>query len=163
MTEKSDKKPRTVSFVNDRYEEYKIDSTDKAMINVLLEFPAITNEELGKQVGLSEKAARLRRKRPAFDKAWERAVEPVEDILKRALPIAARRMLELTKCDDKRIAYEAAKTLLGPILNRVTVDHSVRTMKVFKTEVRSDGALMRTMVEEILEAPVEAEVVDDGP
>jgi hypothetical protein len=32
-------------------------------------------------------------------------------------------------------------------------------MKVFKTEVRSDGALMRTMVEEILEAPVE--VVDD--
>lgn len=144
------------------YDEYKLDNLDRAMINILLEFPAITNEDLGKQVGLKYDATMRRRKRPAFDKAWERAVEPVEDILRRALPIAARRLLELTKCDDKRIAYEAAKTLLGPILNRVTVDHNVQTMKVFKTEVRSDGALVRTMIEEVIGGgdTVDAEVLD---
>ena len=156
-------KPKKTKEKPKDWDEYKLDNVDRAMINVLLEFPAITNEDLGKQVGLKPYQARYRRIRPAFDKAWERAVEPVEDILKRALPIAARRMLELTKCDDKRIAYEAAKTLLGPILNRVTVDHNIQTMKVFKTEVRSDGALVRTMVEEVIGGgdTVDAEVVSD--
>jgi len=144
------------------WDEYKLDNVDKAMLNVLIEFPAITNEALGKQVGLKAEMSRQRRIRPAFNKALDRAIEPVEDILRRALPIAARRLLELTKCDDKRIAYEAAKTLLGPILNRVTVDHNVQTMKVFKTEVRSDGALMRTMIEEVIGGgdTVDAEVLN---
>lgn len=133
------------------WDEYKLDNVDKMMINILLEFPAITNEDLGKQVGLKADMARKRRLRPAFNKALDRALEPVEDILKRALPIAARKMLELTKCDDKKIAFEAAKCLLGPILNRVTVDHNVQKMRVYKSEVRSDGTLVRQLVEEMIE------------
>jgi hypothetical protein len=144
---KDKKKPK-----DEQFDEYKLDNVDKMMLNILLEFPAITNEELGKQVGLLGHAARRRRLRPAFNKALDRALEPVDDILKRALPIAARRLLDLTKSDDKKIALEAAKTLLGPILNRVTVDHNVPKMKVYKTEVRSDGTLVRQLIEEIIDS-----------
>lgn len=148
-------RPRVKTVQNDDVDEYKLDQIDKLIIPILLEFPAITNEELGKQVGLSANAVVRRRKRPAFDKAWERAVEPVEDILRRSLAIAARKLLELTKSDDKRIALEAAKVLLGPILNRVSIDHTIhQTVKVFKTEVRSDGALVRSMVEELMEQDI---------
>jgi hypothetical protein len=137
---------------DDLYEEYKLDQVDRQLLNILVEFPAITNEELAKHIGLCAAQVRRRRLRPAFNKAYDRAIEPVEDILKRALPIAARKMLELTKCDDKKIAFEAAKCLLGPILNRVTVDHNVQKVKVYKSEVRSDGTLVRHLVEELLEA-----------
>lgn len=145
-------------------DEYKLDNVDKMMLNILLEFPAITNEDLGKQVGLKADMARKRRVRPAFNKALDRALEPVDDILKRALPIAARKMLELTKCDDKKIAFEAAKCLLGPILNRVTVDHNVQKMRVYKTELKSDGTIIRQLVEEMIDAsPAGHETIDVEP
>ena len=144
----------------DSYEEYKLDQVDRQMLQILIEFPAITNEDLSKHVGLGAEQVRRRRVRPAFNKAYDRAIEPVEDILKRALPIAARKMLELTKSDDKRIAFEAAKCLLGPILNRVTVEHSVPKMKVYKSEVRGDGTIVRSLVEELIEAPTDVIDVD---
>ena len=139
--------------IDEIYDDFKLDQVDRQLLNILLEFPAISNEDLGRHVGLCSAQVRRRRLRPVFNKAYDRAIEPVEDILRRALPIAARKMLELTKSDDKKIAFEAAKCLLGPILNRVTVDHNnVQKVKVYKSEVRSDGTLVRHLVEELIES-----------
>ena len=124
---------------------YEIDQKDRRILQVLVDHPDITNAALAKIVGLGVNTIGKRRNKPAFKKAYSDLMATTDDLMKRAQKMAARRLLALIKDPDKKIALEASKMALAPMMNKHSLD--IKEEIVFQTRIGSQGQLMQEVIE----------------
>lgn len=105
----------------DKYD--KLDSVDKAIINLKIEFPAITNCDVADKVGICRDsvAARLKKEKVKIAlKDIER--EPVEILLDARIK-AALKMVELLDNPDPQVSLKACKEILkGVLVERIDLN-----------------------------------------
>lgn len=136
------------------YDKYNFDEVDKVLFSILTRHPAASVLELAALVNMSRGAVRVRIKRPAFTKAMEEFNGTLEDHLKRVKLSAARRLAELVRSKDEKIALEACKFILATAIDPDTGRARGGTLPagtsagqaraiVFQTFIGDNGGLLR--------------------
>ncbi len=95
-----------------------LDEVDRAILQIVISRPATIDREVGVLVGLSREAVNRRRNRPVFAKALEEAQLDALTIIQRNQAHAARKLGQLTRSQDDRIALSAASLHVQPILRQ---------------------------------------------
>lgn len=93
-----------------------LDEVDRAILQIVISRPATIDREIGVLVGLSREAVNRRRNRPVFARALEEAQLDALTIIQRNQAHAARRLGQLTRSKDDRIALSAASLHVQPLL-----------------------------------------------
>lgn len=124
---------------------FEIDARDRAILQLLVDHPESTNNEIGKAIGVSAPAISKRRNKPAFKKAYADLLSTTDELMARAQKMSARRLLTMIKDPDKKIALEAMKLALGPLLNKHSVD--ITKEIIFQTRIGTQGQLMQEVIE----------------
>lgn len=125
---------------------YELDDVDHALLRHIMEYPEATFEALGKVVSLSKASVYQRYKKPAFQKALADMRAETWEVIKKGQNQAARTLIKLMRSKDDKIALDAAKTLLAPILNKgeLTV-HQVQEV-IHRTRFGEGGQMERDTV-----------------
>ena len=124
---------------------FEIDARDRRILQLLVDHPEMTNNELGKAIGIGTLSISRRRNKPAFKKAYADLMSTTDELMARAQKMAARRLLTMIKDPDKKIAMEAIKLALGPLTNKHQVD--IKEEIVFQTRIGTQGQLMQEVIE----------------
>lgn len=124
---------------------FEIDARDRMILQILVDHPDSTNNEIGKAIGVSNAAISKRRNKPAFKKAYADLMSTTDDLMARAQKMSARRLLTLIKDADKKIALEAMKLALSPLMNKHQVD--IHKEIIFQTRIGTQGQLMQEVIE----------------
>jgi len=133
-----------IDQVRDRYE---LDYVDRTLIKYLIQFPAITQRELGTIVNLTYQAVSVRVNKPAFKAAINDVTGTTEDNLKEAARRASRRLKKLVDHDDPEIAAPFVKMALANHLTQ-KIDMTVQPVIRYKTTVEADGSLLQEIMDE---------------
>lgn len=130
--------------------KYKLDEIDRILVKHLIQFPAISQSELGKIVGMTRAGVAFRMKRPAFTKAMNDQLMTTPFLLKSGQEIALRRLIQIIQSGDAKLAIEAAKILLYPLVSGRTLDGKDELVKqgiVFQSRIGASGAVMREKID----------------
>lgn len=122
---------------------YELDEVDHKLLRHIMEYPQDSLSALGKVVGMNKTSVHARYKKPAFQRALAEMRAETWDIIKRGQNAAARALLKLaTNSKDEKVRLDAAKTLLGPILNKgeLTV-HNVQEI-IHRTRFGEQGEMI---------------------
>ncbi len=107
--------------------------TDLQILELVLENPAATDAELGKQLGMSRVQINRRRNAPSFQSLLEQAIRQSLEILKIAKVKAARRICGAVDSRDDRIALKAAAMIFE-------VETKTNSTQAFDSERGANGA-----------------------
>lgn len=142
-----DKQPKikTKDIVN--LNKFNIDEVDKILLAHLANYPGATLKELGELINYTEGGVQKRMKRPAFQKAMERLNEKTMDILARVQRRATQRLMELVNDNDPRIALDAVRMALTPMLNKGTLEISTVKEIIHQVKFGPHGELIKDIVE----------------
>lgn len=124
---------------------FEIDEKDRRMLQVLVDHPDISNISMSKLVGMSPTTISRRKSKPAFVKAYRDLMATTDDLMKRAQKMAARRLLQFIKDPDKKIALEAMKMALSPLMNKHSLE--IKEEVIFQTRIGTQGQLMQEVIE----------------
>lgn len=91
---------------------FELDAIDQRMLTLELKYPAITDLELGKAIGLSRRHTNNRRNQEKYKRARGECLQEPIDIIKSNLREAAKVLVESLHSSDERIRLSAAKTIL---------------------------------------------------
>ena len=119
----------------------EIDDVDRKILQLLTEHPGISVKDIAEAVGRGVNNIYDRMKRPGFVRAQKELQATTDELLLRAQKIAARRLINLIKDSDSKIAIDAIKIALAPHTNKRQVDQ--KTEIVFKTRIGSQGQLLQ--------------------
>lgn len=140
-----DVSPEKLKSIADKYE---LDDNDRFIMKHIIQFPKITNRELGAMLGMHLTGIHARRKKPAFIKAYKDLQDSAGDLLVRAARDAARRLIALVNDPDKNVALKAIRMALTPYLGpQNEMNISVPILKVYDTTVKPDGTLFQQVIE----------------
>lgn len=127
--------------------KYHLDDIDRVLLNQLREFPRTGLKELGEMVGFSAAGVKRRLDRPAFSKALERMSEETLSILVRAQRQAVLRMQQLIASKDEKIALEAAKSVLAPMLNKAEISLKQVEEVIHQVQLGEKGEIITNTIE----------------
>lgn len=109
----------------------ELDEVDRAILQIIIARPATIDREVGVLVGLSREAVNRRRNRPVFARALEEAQLDALTIIQRNQAHAARRLGQLARSSDDRIALSAASLHVQPLLRRAATSGNQDGAAVF--------------------------------
>ena len=124
---------------------FEIDARDRGILQLLVDHPTMTSNEIGKALGISQPAISKRRNKPAFKKAYADLMSTTDELMARAQKMSARRLLTMIKDPDKKIALEAMKLALGPLSNKHDVN--IKEEIIFQTRIGTQGQLMQEVID----------------
>lgn len=155
MAKKPKPKKTTTQTVTKRsgIDKYSLDELDHIMLKQLFEYPSTTFDELAVLVKRTKGSVIARYKKPAFQRAFAEIRAKTWDIIQKGQNQAARRLLKLVQDPDKRIALEAARLLMGPILNKGEIKINTVQEVIHRTRFGDQGQLISDSVEVAKETP----------
>ena len=125
---------------------FEIDEKDRRILQILVDHPDMTNQAMSKLgINMSPATIGRRKAKPAFIKAYKDLMSTTDDLMKRAAKMSARRLLQMIKDPDKKIALEAMKMALSPLMNKHSVE--IKEEIVFQTRIGTQGQLMQEVIE----------------
>jgi DNA-binding Lrp family transcriptional regulator len=124
-----------------------IDEIDKKLMMHLTNFPEASLAELARAVGMTKSGVRKRMLRPIFKKFLVQLRERTEDVIVRGQRAAALKLIKLCSSANERIALEAAKVLLNPLLNKSTTEHKFSKELIFRSQIGSQGQLQQEVID----------------
>lgn len=127
---------------HDGGEAFRLDEVDHMLLKHLMEFPEATWKELGKLVDRHPKTVILRYKKPAFQNALKDLRAKTWDLVERAQNMAIRRLMKLIQSKDERVALEAAKYVLQPMVNTANVNVQQFQEMVYKADFGENGQII---------------------
>ena len=130
-------------------DDYKLDMIDVELINHIVSYPRISHAELAKIVQLSKSSVSQRTKKPAFVKGLRDKLLTAKDLLPAAEDAAIRRLTEIVQTGNDRLAIEAAKVIMLPMLLRMKAEGarnptSVIEGIIFQTQIGPAGEILQT-------------------
>lgn len=147
----------------DKRGQFVLDEIDHNILKHLMEYPEATWKDLSVVAKLSVNAVKARYKKPAFQKALSDIRAKTLDLIERAQNQAIRRMMKLISSPSERIALEASKYVLNPLLNSAQVELKQFKEIVYKAEFGEGGQIISTKegIEEAPSSTLELVVNDD--
>lgn len=104
---------------------YNLDAADKKLLQLMLSYPSMTNEELGSVVGLERSSVSRRTNDPKFLKALNEFYKEPLSIIEDNLRKAARVLVKALDSEDERIRVGVAIKILissGVLKNKVNIE-----------------------------------------
>lgn len=96
---------------------FSLDDIDNRILSLILEFPKITDSQIGKEVSLCRQQVNKRKNKPAFQKRLsERLSECQEQVINILLKAKTKAALKLTKhidSQDDRVSIRACEDILN--------------------------------------------------
>jgi hypothetical protein len=133
---KSDKTKRVKALQN-----HQLDHIDQQIIDLMHDFPRMTDKEIGDVVGLARISVTTRRNCPKFKEKMAELNRAPEEILRASLKDAAIRYIELSKhsTPDHSVREKATKAILTTfgILKNGTITFVDETSKLSDEELTS--------------------------
>lgn len=99
----------------------QLDPIDRAILIIVLAKPAISNNELAKQMGMDSRTIKNRRDRGIFQVELEKIQRPAIQKCKEAQSEAADVIIDLLRSEDEKIRLAAAQSILKPILPNTSI------------------------------------------
>ena len=134
--------------MQDARTDYELDKTDERIIQLMLEYPAITKTKLATVLGFSRKTIHDRLRKPSVQRAFvdlrKNGVQLIKDVQEQGI----RRMRKLIQSTDERIALDAARFVLLPMFNQGSINVTNVQEKVYRVQF-GDGGQMFTDMETI--------------
>ena len=117
------KKVKTKIHKNPQKEDFELDEVDYKIIRYILEYPSLTDAQIGEFIGYKREQVNARRNKPAFKKAIATySLKPIE-ILTSLKPEAAIKMGKHIRSKDERISLKACEDVLGDDLKEKASDN----------------------------------------
>ncbi len=135
-------------------EEFELDQTDNALIFYLMRYPGVTDEQLGKLVGLARPNVNRRRNAPKFKRQLEAMNRSALQLVENSVKTAAEKYVSLLDSPDDSVKERVAKSILvsaGILKQKVEVDGDFWEPFVVQG---SDGTKTVMGVREKVQAPV---------
>lgn len=126
---------------------YALDDVDKKLLQFTAKYPDATDAELMRLTGLSRHILQKRMARPAYRVMLKRMHETTEDIIIRGQRTAAQRLVELCRSSNEKLALEAARILLNPMLNKHTTETKFSKELIFRSQIGKEGQMMQEVVQ----------------
>jgi len=92
--------------------KYELDEIDRRILNLKLQHPGMTDEEIGVILDLHRVSVCNRRTKPAWQAAYAEETRPAADLINAVAEKAAKRYIALLDCDDPRVVEKVARSLL---------------------------------------------------
>lgn len=140
-----------------------LDDTDRRILRYLLEYPKISQREIGEWLHISQYAVSNRMNQPRFRKALIEFTCSTEDLLTRAANEAARRLIKLCVSSDDQNAVNAVRIALNRYL-KSEVEMTVQPVVVYKSTIQADGSLIQEILKEerLIDVTPKREEVSNG-
>ncbi len=137
-------------------EIHSLDETDKELLRIKLEQPAISYSQLSGKLGMSLGQVYKRCKEEIFQKALTEYQKHAIDIVRDAKQQAARKLVKLINSTDDRVALNACLAICADVLpgTKFSVNHSGGMTVSYKD--------MRSSIQEKLNRLSETTVAEDG-
>jgi hypothetical protein len=100
----------------------ELDHVDVEILRLVLQHPGITQEQIGDLVGLRRQQVNVRMRADKFQRALRAAQRSALEIVQDNSVAAARRLGELIRHEDPRVALRACIAHLAPLLYRRVSD-----------------------------------------
>lgn len=126
---------------------FKIDKIDQDMLQFITEFPDADIDQISEHVKLSKSEVLKRSKRPIFIRYLNQITETLEETIQRAHKSAAKRLMTLTKSSNDRIALDACKTLLTPLLSKPSLGGKKLAEVIHRSYIGEQGQLIQDIIE----------------
>jgi len=143
------------------YSLWALDFIDHRMLTLVIRNPKIKNADIARYLGVGLTAVKDRRRRERFKKALWELTAPPESLLREAAPEAVsllrntvRRVaeppigpdgtaVEVSK-DDRKLAVDAAKALMGPVVGtKIKVEDVTAFETVSDEEMKGKSVVAR--------------------
>lgn len=126
---------------------YEVDKIDREMLQFITEFPDVSIEQIAKHVEISNSEVKHRTERPIFIRYLSQINESVEDIMERAQRAAAKKLMALTKSGNERIALDASRLILMPILSKNQIGNKKLAEVIHRSYIGEQGQLIQDIIE----------------
>lgn len=123
-------------------EAFRLDEIDHQILKHLMEFPEATWKELGLIVDRNPRTVQARYRKPSFQNALKDLRAKTWDLVERAQNMAIRRLMKLIQSKDERIALDAAKYVLQPMVNTANVNVQQFQEMVYKADFGENGQII---------------------
>lgn len=126
---------------------YELDDTDQKLMQFMAKYPDAAVSEMMRLTGLTRHILEKRMERPAFVSMMRRVKESIEDIIIRGQRAAAIQLVKLVNSKNEKIALEAARILLNPMLNKHTTETKFSKEVIFRSQIGREGQMMQEVIE----------------
>lgn len=97
-------------------EKHRLDHIDSLIMDAIVDFPGITNNEIGVLVGLGGKQVSNRRNAPKFKEAWNKLfLPPLERFQEKAAELGKRYLQLASQNEDLGVAEKATSKILASL------------------------------------------------
>jgi len=135
---------------NEIADSYELNALDRRIVQLLAQYPDITNADIAREVNLTPQTVVKRRRKPAMQAALADLTKTTEAHLREAAQLAARRLKALVLLAEPSEAEPFIKMALANHINSSKVQVDLAQSVHYKTTVQADGTLLRQIVEEEL-------------
>lgn len=114
---------------------YELSETGNNILNLSLQFPEMTDEEIGLKVGIVRETVNRIKNTPAYKQAYKQSNYEAMKIIKEAKTKAAKVMSELLDNDNPKVKFDAAKTILGDVLDPKNINLNITDKDKLKSKL----------------------------
>jgi len=124
-----------------------LDVVDKQILKIKSLDPTLGAREIAKIVGVHFSTITRRMEKKSWREAWDAINKTTLELMELNARKAAIRIGMLIGDTDKKIAIEACKLSLLPLVNNHTHTVSVKPQTVYKTTIQPDSTLLQEIIE----------------
>lgn len=140
MAKKQHRKPEKIG-------QWELDEVDREILKVMVDYPDISASDVAEAVNITPYQLKARQDRPSFRRAHEDLTATAEAYMKHVQASAVRKLHALVRDNDKKIALQAIKIALQPMLNKQEININQRREIVFRTKIGESGQLLQEVIE----------------
>lgn len=127
--------------------EFDLDKCDERIIQLIVEYPAMSKTRVAKLVGICKNTLVKRMKKPAFQRALEDIQKNAGALLQEVQTAAMRRLRRLINSSDEQIALNAVKLALTPIFNQATVNVNNLEERIYRVQFGEGGQIFQETID----------------
>ena len=122
--------------------DYELDKLDRAVLLHIASYPNDKQPQIAARFGISRIQLSKRMMRPVFKRAILELYKPAMEVLQETQKEAAKKIRELIRHEDPKIALEAARLALTPLLTQ-RVEVTQRQEVVYRTQIGEGGQIIQ--------------------
>lgn len=127
--------------MQDARTNYELDKTDERLVQLMIEYPAVTKTKLAEVLGVTRKTIHTRLRKPSVQRAFADLQKSGVELIKDVQSQGIRRLRQLIQSKDEKIALDAARFVLIPVFNQSSLSVTQVQEKVYRVQFGEGGQL----------------------